>query len=107
MEGSEVTHNGCKLDIPNLAARTPVMSGSTALPAMPMPAIQPIAPVSSQRGRTFFAWLTTIGYIGPMRTPITDTATAFSMREGTAQMVASRLMTVYTSTLVRKGGEKL
>lgn len=32
-----------------------------------------------------------MGYIGPMRRPMKETAMAFSMAEGTAQIVASRL----------------
>ncbi len=36
-------------------------------------------------------WWTRIGYIGPRRRPMKETAMAFSRKEGTAQIVASRL----------------
>lgn len=84
-------HSGCKLLIPNLDEIAPVMNGRTALPAWPKPAIQPMDPVRIHRGRTRPAWFIAIGYMGPRRTPTSETATAFPMSEGTNQITNSRL----------------
>ena len=55
------TYNGCKLQIPLLAAMAPVMKGNKAEPAWPNPAIQPIHPVSSHGGRIRAEWFITMG----------------------------------------------
>ena len=91
MKEQERSYSGCKLLIPNLDDRAPVMNGRTALPAWPNPAIQPIAPVRIQRGRTRPVWFMVMGYIGPSSMPTNETATASPMREGTNQTVSSRL----------------
>ena len=88
------THSGCNDPIPNLAASTPVMNGKNADPACPNPAMIPNAPPKLHFGKIFIEWFTTMGYIGPRRTPMTATATAFSMSEGTNQMVTSRAMEI-------------
>jgi hypothetical protein len=49
---ARIAYNGCRALIPVFDAMAPVMNGKTALPACPNPAIQPIDPVRSQRGRT-------------------------------------------------------
>lgn len=67
------------------------MNGKMAAPAWPRPEIHPTQPVKSHLGRMPFAWLTRMGYIGPRRSPMTDTATAFSTSEGTTQTVTSSL----------------
>lgn len=67
------------------------MNGKMAAPACPRPEIHPTQPVKSHLGRMPFAWLTRMGYIGPRRSPMTDTATAFSTSEGTTQIVTSSL----------------
>ena len=51
-------------------------------------------------GRISFVWLTRMGYMGPKRRPMHDTATAFSTSEGTTQMVTSSLK----GNLTMKGG---
>jgi len=63
--------------IPAFEATAPVMKGTRADPAWPDPAIQPIAPVRSQRGDTLPQWFIAIGYIGPINTPMIATATAW------------------------------
>ena len=77
--------------IPVLLAIVPVMKGNAADPACPSPAIQPMQPVSSQRGRMRPDTFIIMGYIGPSRTPTSETATAPPMREGTSQTTSSRL----------------
>lgn len=68
-----------------------MVKGKIADPVCPTPAIQPTAPVSSHFGMTLLEWLTRMGYIRPSSTPANETATAFSMSEGTRQIVTSNL----------------
>ena len=67
------------------------MKGSAADPVCPNPAIQPMQGVSNQRGRMRPDSFITMGYIGPSRTPMSETATAALIREGTSQTTSSRL----------------
>lgn len=92
-------HRGCRLLIPALLAIAPVMKGNAADPVCPSPAIQPIQPVSSQRGRTRPDWFITIGYIGPSRMPTSETATAPPMRDGTSHTTSSRLGVIGSGAL--------
>ena len=55
------THNGCRLLMPAFPARAPVRKGSTAEPAWPKPAIQPIDPLRSHGGRVRDVWFMTMG----------------------------------------------
>ncbi len=96
------TYRGCKLLIPDLLAIVPVMNGSIADPVCPNPAIQPMQLVSRQRGRTRPASFMTIGYIGPSRTPTSETVTPPPIRAATSQTTSSRLggdmLTIITHT---------
>ena len=76
---------------PNLDAIAPVMKGTTAVPAWPKPAIHPMAPDISQCGTRRPVIIITIGYIGPRKTPIKETETAFATSDGTSQIVISSL----------------
>lgn len=67
------------------------MNGKIALPEAPMPDINPIDPVTISRGKILPVRLITMGYMGPRRTPIRDTAAAFPMSDLTNQMVNSSL----------------
>lgn len=86
------TDKGCRDAIPNFWARRPVMNGRTAEPAWPAPAMYPEQAVMSQRGRMVVEWFMRMGNIGPRRRPTKETATAFSISEGTTQTVTSSLM---------------
>lgn len=55
------TYRGCKLCTPSRSAMAPVRKGMNADPACPMPAIQPMHPVSSHGGRIRPEWFMTIG----------------------------------------------
>lgn len=57
----DVTYTGCSEAIPALEAIAPVMNGMHADPAWPTPAIQPIEPVKSERGRILAVWFMTRG----------------------------------------------
>ena len=94
-QNSERTHKGWRLTIPNFDASKPVRNGSTAEPACPTLAMYPRQPVRSQRGRMVVLWFIRIGYMGPMSSPMNDTANAFSMSDGTAQTVISSLRRAY------------
>lgn len=85
------THSGCNVLIPCFSEIAPVIKGRTALPACPKPAIQPIELVRIQRGRMRPVWFMAMGYMGPSRMPTMDMATALPIKEGTNQMVRSRL----------------
>lgn len=85
------THSGCKVLIPCFSEIAPVIKGKIALPACPKPAIQPIELVRIQRGKMRPVWFMAMGYMGPSRTPMIDMATALPIRDGTNQMVRSRL----------------
>jgi hypothetical protein len=87
-------YNGCRLLIPVLLAIAPVTKGNAADPVCPSPAIQPMQPVSSQRGRIRPASFITMGYIGPSTTPTSETATAPPMRDGTSHTMSSRLVVI-------------
>ncbi|PSR73980.1 hypothetical protein PHLCEN_2v10211 [Hermanssonia centrifuga] len=67
------------------------MNGKTADPAWPTPLIQPTLPINNHFGKMVLHWLTRMGYIGPSSKPMQDTATAFSSKEGTTQIVTSNL----------------
>lgn len=69
----------------------PVMSGPNAEPDCATPAIQPTLPAKSQWGRIVPAWLITIGYKGPMNTPIKDNAIAPPIRDLLSQTTSSKL----------------
>ncbi len=86
------THKGWRDAIPNFDASIPVMKGRMADPACPTPAMYPIQPVRSQRGRIVDEWFIKIGYMGPRTSPTNETAMAFSIREGTTQTVISSLV---------------
>ena len=58
---------------------------------MPMLPMYPRHPVRSQRGRIPVDCFIRIGYIGPRRSPINETAIPFSTSEGTSQTVTSSL----------------
>lgn len=77
--------------MPKRAASRPVKKGRRADPTCPRPVMRPRAKLSNPLGRIFEEWLTRMGYIGPSIIPINDTATAFSISEGTTQMVISSL----------------
>ena len=85
-------YNGCRLFIPLLLAIAPVRKGNAADPVCPSPAIQLMQPVSSQRGRIRPDSFITIGYIGPSRTPMSETATAPPIKDGTNHTTSSRLV---------------
>jgi hypothetical protein len=51
-------------------------------------------PVSSQRGRIRPDSFITMGYIGPSRTPMSETATAPPIRDGTSHTTSSRLVVI-------------
>ena len=51
-------------------------------------------PVRSQRGRIRPDSFITMGYIGPSRTPMRETATAPPIRDGTSHTTSSRLVVV-------------
>ena len=87
-------YSGCKLLIPALLAIAPVRKGNAADPVCPSPAIQPMQPVSSQRGRIRPDSFITMGYIGPSRTPMSETATAPPIRDGTSHTTSSRLVVI-------------
>jgi hypothetical protein len=53
--------------------------------------VSPMEPVRIFLGKTRPAWFMQSGYIGPSKTPTSDTATAFPMRDGTNQMTSSSL----------------
>lgn len=86
------TYRGCRLLMPCFCEIAPVIKGRMALPACPKPAIQPIDPVRIQRGRMREAWFMAIGYIGPSKAPMIDTAIAFPTSDGTNQMTSSSLV---------------
>ena len=56
-----------------------------------MLAIYPRQPVSNHRGRMLVEWFIRIGYMGPIRSPMKETAIAFSTSEGTTHTVTSSL----------------
>ena len=85
------TYSGCKLTIPNFPEKAPVRNGNKADPANPKLAIQPMDPVSNQGGKSFPVSFIKIGYIGPKKNPIMDTATALPINEGTNQTTSSSL----------------
>lgn len=99
------TYRGCKLLMPALDANAPVMNGRTADPAWPKPAIQPIEPVSSHRGRMRLAWFMAMGYMGPRKTPTMETATAPPIREGVNQTISSSLVQSQKVGKIAKGNE--
>jgi hypothetical protein len=88
--------------IPALLAIAPVMKGNAADPACPSPAIQPMQPVSSQRGKIRPASFITMGYIGPSRTPTSETATAPPIRDGTNHTTSSRLGVIESAGVKRR-----
>ena len=51
-------------------------------------------PVSSQRGRIRPDSFITMGYIGPSKTPMNETATAPPIRDGTNHTTSSRLVVI-------------
>jgi hypothetical protein len=79
--------------IPYLFAKAPVTKGKIAEPDCPNPAIHPMLPESNLRGMMRPVWDMTIGKKGPRAMPTKETATAFSIKEGTNQMVISSLVT--------------
>lgn len=81
------------------------MKGRTAEPACPAPAMYPEQAVMSQRGRMVVEWFMRMGNIGPRRRPTKETATAFSMSEGTTQTVISSLVNRFQWEDMRKYGE--
>jgi hypothetical protein len=87
-------YSGCRLLIPVLLAIAPVRNGNAADPVCPSPAIQPMQPVSNQRGRIRPDWFITMGYIGPSRTPMSETATAPPIRDGMSHTMSSRLVEI-------------
>lgn len=87
-------YSGCRLLIPVLLAIAPVRKGNAADPVCPSPAIQPMQPVSSQRGRIRPHSFITMGYIGPSRAPMSETATAPPIRDGTNHTTSSRLVVI-------------
>jgi hypothetical protein len=87
-------YSGCRLLIPVLLAIAPVRKGNAADPVCPSPAIQPMQPVSSQRGRIRPDSFITMGYIGPSRTPMSETATAPPIRDGTSHTTSSSLVVI-------------
>ncbi len=58
---NDLTYTGCNEAIPALEAIAPVINGIQADPAWPTPAIQPIEPVKSERGRILAVWFMTRG----------------------------------------------
>jgi hypothetical protein len=92
-------YRGCRLLIPALLAIVPAMKGNAADPVCPSPAIQPMQAVSSQRGRIRPDWFMTMGYIGPRRTPMSETATAPPIRDGTSHTTSSRLGVIESGAL--------
>lgn len=87
-------YSGCRLLIPVLLAIAPVRKGNAADPVCPSPAIQLMQPVSSQRGRIRLDSFITMGYIGPSRTPMSETATAPPIRDGTSHTTSSSLVVI-------------
>jgi hypothetical protein len=67
------TYKGCKLRIPYLLERMPVMKGSIAEPDMPMPVIHPMLPARSERGKIRLQCPTMMGNKGPRSMPIIET----------------------------------
>lgn len=68
-----VTYRGCNDAIPYLAAKRPVMKGTAADPATPIPATRPTHAVSSHRGRMCVMCETRRGNMGPRTRPIRET----------------------------------
>lgn len=66
--------------------RAPVMNGIMALPTTPRQASIPIAPVCKSPGISSVMSSTHEGYIGPMKTPMSEKQTAAPMSESTNQM---------------------
>lgn len=89
------THKGCSDPMPNFEASRPVKNGSTADPAWPTPPIHPTPPVKSHFGMISPDCLIRIGYMGPSRRPMNETASAFSSRDGTTQTVTSSLVKMH------------
>lgn len=67
------------------------MNGRTADPLIPRAAIQPTALDMSHGGTRSAVLFITIGYTGPRKSPIKETATASPTKEGTIQIMISRL----------------
>src|SRR5260221_10474158 len=66
------TYKGCRAKIPYFSARRPVIKGSAADPATPIPATSPTEPVNNHLGRTRVMCWTSNGNIGPKTSPTTD-----------------------------------
>lgn len=81
------TYKGCSDLMPYFDASRPVMKGKAAEPDIPMPVIQATLPVRSHAGRMRVACEMRMGNMGPRRTPMNATASAFSMMDGTNHTV--------------------
>jgi hypothetical protein len=68
------------------------MKGKRAAPDPPTAPMQPIATVRILEGRIRPPWLTIIGYIGPRKKPMNETATAFPIRDLVCHTTISRLV---------------
>ena len=88
-----ITYKGCKLAIPNFCASAPVAKGSKAEPIIPVPAMIPSDPGRSTGGIRLPETFMSMGYIGPRKNPTKDTATAFTVRDGTTYTIICRLYT--------------
>jgi len=92
MRPNTLTTTGWSVAIPAFEAIAPAIEGTRADPAWPDPAIQPTAPVRSQRGNTLPQWFIAIGYIGPINIPMLAIATASPTRDGMNHIMNSSPM---------------